>query len=357
MGSVKDIVVIERAPFPTGILVFSDRYSVFDWGEMPDHIPHRGLTRAMMAAYFFEQLIKRDLRTHYHGMKNEDGIFTRTDMLTEPSNEMMIYLLEVVKPVLRNGKYDYSAFHSMKDGFLLSAEVIYRNEAPAGSSIYRRLDEGSLSLQSMGLIERPSQGNLFPSTVLDASTKHEQFDRYPDERKGENRKTFLHEITGLSGVEIEEMDHMTLKANDVITEGIDRAGLRHGDGKLEFGLAHGRHLMYVDAAGTLDEIRATYPINGQRVDLSKQIPRDYYTIKQPEWVAEIAAAKKEYPTEWKSHVETQPNPMPHELVQMLSNIDRTVANAVLDRNLFPGTPPLSEVAREYRRFRELEMKV
>lgn len=357
MGSVKDLTIVEGAPFPTGILAFSDRYSVFDWGEMPDHIPYRGLSRAMMSAYFFEQLIKRGLRTHYHGMKNEDGIFTRTDMFTEPSNEMMIYLLDIVKPVLTDGKYDYSVFRKMVDGFLLSAEVIYRNEVPIGSSVFRRLDEGSLSVQSMGLTEQPSRGDVLPSTVLDASTKHEQFDRYPDERKGENRKTFLQEITGLSDAEIEEMDHMTLVANGVITEGINRAGLRHGDGKLEFGLAHGRHLMYADAVGTLDEIRATYPINGQRVDLSKQIPRDYYTKMQPDWVAEIAAAKKEYPTEWKSHVETQPNPMPRELVQMLSNIDRAVANAVLDRNLFPGTPQLSEVAREYQRFRELEMKV
>ncbi len=45
MGSVKDLVVLENpAKNKTGKaqFVFSDRYSVFDWGEMPDHIQAKG---------------------------------------------------------------------------------------------------------------------------------------------------------------------------------------------------------------------------------------------------------------------------------------------------------------------------
>jgi phosphoribosylaminoimidazole-succinocarboxamide synthase len=41
MGSVKDLEVIQKPTLTEmgiGRFVFSDRYSVFDWGEMPDHI-------------------------------------------------------------------------------------------------------------------------------------------------------------------------------------------------------------------------------------------------------------------------------------------------------------------------------
>jgi len=44
VGSVKDLLILEEAQNNKpglGRFVFSDRYSVFDWGEMPDHIPKR----------------------------------------------------------------------------------------------------------------------------------------------------------------------------------------------------------------------------------------------------------------------------------------------------------------------------
>ena len=45
MGSVKDLIIVKN---PTqknmgiGKFIFSDRYSVFDWGEMPDQIEEKG---------------------------------------------------------------------------------------------------------------------------------------------------------------------------------------------------------------------------------------------------------------------------------------------------------------------------
>lgn len=39
MGSVKDLAVLKEpagTETGTGRFIFSDRYSVFDWGEMPD---------------------------------------------------------------------------------------------------------------------------------------------------------------------------------------------------------------------------------------------------------------------------------------------------------------------------------
>ena len=59
MGSVKDISILEKASadsFGKARFSFSNRYSVFDWGEMPDHLEHKGESIALLSAYFFEKL-------------------------------------------------------------------------------------------------------------------------------------------------------------------------------------------------------------------------------------------------------------------------------------------------------------
>ena len=71
MGSVKNLTVIEeptRDKLGLGFFEFSDRYSVFDWGEMPDHIPNKGASLAIITSYFFEILRKKGIPNHYLGV-------------------------------------------------------------------------------------------------------------------------------------------------------------------------------------------------------------------------------------------------------------------------------------------------
>ena len=59
MGSVKDLEIVKkptRDVMGIGKFHFSDRYSVFDWGEMPDHIEGKSEALCMMGAYCFERL-------------------------------------------------------------------------------------------------------------------------------------------------------------------------------------------------------------------------------------------------------------------------------------------------------------
>jgi len=82
MGSVKDIEIIEapeKNRLGLGRFVFSDRYSVFDWGEMPDHISNKGASLCIISAYFFEKLGEKH-RTHYVGVV-ENGKVKRLDEL------------------------------------------------------------------------------------------------------------------------------------------------------------------------------------------------------------------------------------------------------------------------------------
>ena len=74
MGSVKDLEIIENPSennMGLGRFNFSDRYSVFDWGEMPDKISGKGASLCLMGAYCFEQLENKGIKTHYTERENK----------------------------------------------------------------------------------------------------------------------------------------------------------------------------------------------------------------------------------------------------------------------------------------------
>ena len=104
--------------------------------------------------------------------------------------------------------------------------------------------------------------------------------------------------------------------------------------------------------GALDECRFTYELDGQRIDVSKEIPRQWYRRKQPEWVEEVDKAKKSGREDWKSLVAIQPEPLPPALLEILSNVYASAANAVIGRNMF-NAPELPKVVMEYQKFAEM----
>ena len=180
MGSVKDLKIIENATANksgVGQFYYSDRYSVFDWGEMPDAIKNKGKALCMMGAFFFEKLGELGVKTHYKGMVLNDKVWRLSEM-TEPSDTMQVSLVQVLKPNLENDKYDYSSYNANLSNILIPLEVIYRNSLPAGSSVFRRLEKGSLSLAEIGMDKMPQPGMVLDNPILDASTKLEVTDRY-----------------------------------------------------------------------------------------------------------------------------------------------------------------------------------
>ena len=145
MGSVKDLKIIQQ---PTkdkrglGQFTFSDRYSVFDWGEMPDLIDGKGAALCVTSAYFLEKLESLGIGTHYVGVV-ESGRAKRLSDLEKPQSSMEINLVRIVRPKLDGNKYDYSVYNNEKTNMLIPLEVIYRNSLPEGSSVFKRLKNGS----------------------------------------------------------------------------------------------------------------------------------------------------------------------------------------------------------------------
>ena len=257
-------------------------------------------------------------------------------------------------------EYDYSFFkeaRKKKEGnFMVPLELIVRNTTPAGSSIFRRLDDGLIDLSYIGMDRRPQEGEILPYPIQDLSTKFEEDDRYPDIRKGESFESFLSVYGGLDGEEMTRVRQMLLIFNEVLTSGFERAGLTFDDGKTEYALNGRRHLVVVDAPGALDEVRATY--NG--VDLSKQMFRDFYRFKQPEWHQKVIQAQKTAREtgveDWRTIVTTQPIHMDPALIEMGGLVYASVCNSILRRQVFPSMPVIDEISEEYKRYREVEMK-
>jgi len=337
MGSVKDLVVIEKpTENKTGIgeFIFSDRYSVFDWGEMPNHIKNKGAAICMMSAYFFEKLEELGIKTHYIGVVENEEV-KKFEEVEKASNRMRIKLVRVLKPSIHEGKYDYSIYRREKGNFLIPLEIIYRNSLPAGSSVFRRLEEGSLRLEDIGLKEMPKPGQKLEKPILDVSTKLEITDRYISWNEAG-------EIAGLSNDEIEEMKKITMLINDLITKEAKKAGLTNEDGKVEYGFDEYRNMMVVDVIGTPDECRFTF----DSTPISKEITRIYY--RNTPWYEEVKEAKKKDRMNWKKHVSSPP-PLPPRLAELISMLYQACCNEITGRSFFDA-PSLREIVEEIKDF-------
>ncbi len=333
MGSVKDLKVVKKPSkngLGTGRFIFSDRYSVFDWGEMPDHIAHKGEAIALLGAYFFEELERKNVSTHYIGLVEEGEVKSIQD-IKKPVNAMEIKLLQVIEPT-SNGGYDYSRYLKEKEGALIPLEIIYRNSLPEGSSVFKRLRKGELKPEDIGLDKFPAPGQTLDPPILDFSTKLEITDRYLS--KNEARK-----ISGLSDEELEEIRDITMDVNRLISREFSRVGLTNEDGKVEFGQDTDGKLILVDVVGTLDECRFTY----QGLPVSKEIARIYY--RNTEWYGAVEKAQR-HGVEWKEMCPAPP-PLPQGLKVAISELYRACTNEITGKNWFDA-PPLKDVLKEVK---------
>ncbi|MCX8171051.1 MAG: phosphoribosylaminoimidazolesuccinocarboxamide synthase [Candidatus Bathyarchaeota archaeon] len=343
MGSVKDLEVIKKPTaeaMGVGRFHFSDRYSVFDWGEMPDHIEGKGASLCLMGAYCFERFEEKGIKTHYRGLVNSKGQVVHFDELEEPTNIMEINLVNVYKPraYVENGrlKYDYSIYTPKLRNYLLPLEIIYRNGLPEGSSVFKRLEQGLITLKDLGLERMPKPGERLSKPIFDVSTKLEEGDRYISWEEARR-------IAGLTEQEVEEIKDVLLKVNEIITEVAKRADLVNEDGKIELAFDPERRLMVVDVAGTLDECRFTY----RGIHVSKEVARIYY--RRTEWAKEVEEAKKksrELGVEnWKTLVKTAPPKLELKLKTLISHMYMAAANEITGRKFF-DTERLTDILEE-----------
>lgn len=337
MGSVKDLKILKKATSDNpgqARFIFSDRYSIFDWGEMPDHIHYKGAAIALLGAYFFEKLKKIGVPTHYSGLV-EDNSVKELSKIKKPTNMMEVKLLRVISPELKGNQYDYSMYQSKKGGFLIPLEVIYRNFLPPGSSVFKRLKDKEIKPRDLGLDRMPVPNQKLDTPILDVSTKLEITDRYLTWAEAR-------QISGLSDNEIIKLKNLTNRVNDLITGEFSKTGLVNEDGKIEVGFDSKRRLILVDILGTLDECRFT--LNG--LPVSKEIARIYY--RNTAWHEAVEEAKKKDRQRWKSICRLNPEPLPSGLKLLISQIYCACTNEITEHEWFKDVPPVKEILKDIK---------
>jgi phosphoribosylaminoimidazole-succinocarboxamide synthase len=228
--------------------------------------------------------------------------------------------------------------------FLIPLEIIYRNGLPDGSSVFKRLKQGLVTIEELGLKHYPKAGEKLKKPIFDVSTKLEEGDRYVSWSEAQR-------IASLTDREVDDVTTLLLKVNKTITRMTTRAGLENEDGKIELAFDPSRRLMIVDIVGTLDECRFTY--NGLHV--SKEIARQYY--RNTEWYRAVEEAKKKASEKgvenWKKLVKPKPPRLNPQLKTIISQMYEAAANELTHRKMF-SAPKLGEIVKRYEKYRSAE---
>ena len=333
MTSVKEFR-IDREPTATdlgaGRFVFTDAYSVFDWGQMPDAIPQKGASLCTMGAFNFERLADAGVPTHYEGVVDADGEIVELADCEAPPTEMAIQLTQVPDlPYDSRTGYDYDAYHdAVGDHFLIPLEIVFRNTVPVGSSLRKRGEPVDYGLDSE---EWPDEKAELPEPVVEFSTKYEEQDRYLSSQEAD-------EIAGIA--DIASLESIALSVNELLNEQAAAAGFTHEDGKIECLYADGE-VRVADVVGTFDENR--FSVDGHQ--LSKEVIRQYYKREQPDWVEAVAAAKENVAdadgADWRPLCEIEPITLPDSVLTAVADMYTAGANAYTGTGWFDA-PPLDD---------------
>lgn len=379
-GSVKDVYgVEEKDPY---VFDFSDRYSIFDWGEMPDAFPGKGEALAVMGDLFFrffgepsswsswrfpESYPKfwRDSLTSSRAWTElrREGVSHHSFGLVDPSGAALplgsrakrLAVKAIRRPPARSmlvdGKirWDYSAYESKPSDVLVPLEVVFRFGAPEGSSFLQRID--SDYAQSFGFVEKPRAGEWFPYPVVEFFTKLEPTDRFlaRDEAK---------KVASLSDTEFDSLTALTLLLALRLKDAFASVGLELWDGKFEFAFRPDegkyRSFLLVDSIGP-DELRLIGPGG---VHFSKEFLRRVY--RGGPWYQALEKAKKlakeRAEKDWKrickEELKQFPDRLPPEAFAcaqaLYPSLAEALAQSLFGRHVFDEAQPVQELCRRLK---------
>jgi len=390
-GSVKKILGPADFEGAQNALVFefSDNFSVFDWGKMPDELEGKGEALAIMGSYFFEKmndpkswlefsktkealglrkgiqdvhpslgvsfnelgesLQQNGLKNHYKGVLNSDSVAAgaKVNDLSQTNTLFKHFVVDpvaVVKPeeknVLSKTVIDYLPTRNASNPKLVPLEVVFRFSLPAGSSFIKRIKNNPDYLSSLALGSSqyaafdPKAKWEFP--ILELFTKLEK----------EDRVVSFTEALAISGISSQQLEKILMKTAWVagwLKAEMDRCGLELADGKLEWGMDEKGESFLVDAIGP-DEMR----LMKDGVPLSKEFLRNFY--RDSDWYkqgeqAKVQAVEKGM-SDWKGLVKASVPRLPQEQKQLASQLYWALTNLITGKQWFEKSWSLDKVVEQ-----------
>jgi phosphoribosylaminoimidazole-succinocarboxamide synthase len=327
MTSVKEFRIEEPATpdaLGRGAFRFTDDYSVFDWGKMPDEIPRKGASLCVMGAFNFEHLAEAGVPTHYRGVVADGEILDLPSAIGagHAPREMAIELTQVPDLPFVDGAYDYDAYHDAAGrNYLIPLEIVFRNTVPVGSSLRSRAEPRDHGLD---FAEWPAEAVDLADPIVEFSTKYEEGDRYLGRAEADR-------IAGAA--DLADLEALAREVNRLLTERARGVGMTHQDGKIEC-LYHDGEIRVADVVGTFDENRFSY--RDQQV--SKEVLRQYYKREHPEWVEAVGSAKEAAKAQgiedWHDLCDHEPPSLPDPVIGVASDLYAAGANAYTETEAF-----------------------
>jgi len=386
-GSVKDVY---EMPGHDRRLVFefSDRYSIFDWGQMPDLLPGKGEALATMGDLFFRLLgdpaswdqwhiseiypkFWRDSLTSsplYKNLKRHGAAHHSFGLVDESNTPLPVGRAAkrlAVKAFDRptapssslGGKlsFDYSAYTLRPTNALVPLEVVFRFGAPEGSSFLQRASTDCAYALGFGFSEAPVAGEMFAYPIVEFFTKLEPSDRFLS-----RDEAML--VGGLSAAELDDLVSITLLIALRLKDVVAQFGLELWDGKFEFAFMpeletsseNKRGFMLVDSIGP-DELRLIGPGG---VHFSKEFLRRVY--RGTNWYNAMEKAKKlateRGEKDWKricgEELNASPDKLPLRALEsarlMYPALTQALAQAYLGQSIHEGVPSVAELCAQIR---------
>jgi phosphoribosylaminoimidazole-succinocarboxamide synthase len=373
-GSVKRVF---QCPWQEDSLLFqfTDDYSIFDWGKMPDSIVNKGRALTLFGASVFmcladsgfwqemasasrssgrfdpdflgkvfdsqamKSLLKHGLGSHFQGLVDSAGNCLSLEKAAALKGEvyMKVGKAEVARPqdlaVLGQRVFYYP--DGKGSTRLVPLEVVFRFGMPSGSSLTERLRRDPSYAGVLGLKSAPREGEMFDRPVIEFFSKLE-----PKDRLLSVQEALL--ISGLNGDQFSDLVERAQLIALACFYLFAQVGIELWDGKLEF-ILHDGSVELADSIGP-DELRLLYA----GTHLSKEMIRRVY--RATPWEKSLKEAQKlageRCTTDWKAiclaEMNSSPEPLPQNVKAVVNRLYGAVTNTLTGSKLFSDHPGLAE---------------
>jgi phosphoribosylamine--glycine ligase len=356
-GSVKNL----RGPLsglPSGradiVFEFTNDFSVFDWGKMPDPIPGKGDALLGLASHIFRELMHPSSWKGFFRTAEAETFLANApskfaNYLPELRRELesigmracfrgvyqgptgpeglIVERLDILPPKeVHEGtsiRFDYSGVATNTPGALIPLEVVFRHALTDKSSFFERNPNTTLK-----------PGHRFAIPLIECFTKLEPTDRFIETEAEARTVGRINDATRLELELRSTLLSLWLKRECAVRD------LELIDGKFEWGLDREGRVMLADAIGP-DELRLIETRKGFHADpadptkparLSKEFLREYY--RDGAWFREITDLKKSADLQpgWQKTVKAEVPRLPREALVRATALYRS-----LERRFRPET--------------------
>ena len=155
-GSSKDLIC-KQGDKTHLYMGFTDRYSAFDWGEMPNAIPNKGKSQAEFTYNLYKLLEKADSWQDASFLSDiESTLSSETAQALQELKQSGVnhHMKDLIRyhdrplikaqafdvrfPTFSQGEYDYTVYNSRPENTVIPLEVIFRFGIPLHSQAWRR---------------------------------------------------------------------------------------------------------------------------------------------------------------------------------------------------------------------------